>query len=60
MAIIINIDVMLAKKKDERHQACRESWDHNGQRLYIEKRKGESNPIINIRGYLQSFGMSAR
>ena len=30
MAIIINIDVMLAKKENERNRTFREGWNNNG------------------------------
>ncbi len=41
MAIIINIDVMLAKRKM-----------NDGKYLRFEKRQGQSDPAINTRGSL--------
>lgn len=48
MAIIINIDVMLAKK-NERNGAFRKSWIDYGESYYCEKWGSKSGCFFNIR-----------
>jgi hypothetical protein len=47
MAIIINIDVMLAKRKMSVTELTKKVND--GEYFYFKKRKGKSNSIINFR-----------
>lgn len=59
MAIIINIDVMLAKRK----MTVAEITDRVGitmANLGVEERQSESNSALDVGRDLQSFTMSAR
>ncbi len=47
MAIIINIDVMLAKRKSKRHPTVAACRHHHGQSLHPENRKSEGDPLLD-------------
>ena len=48
MAIIVNVDVMLAKRKLSVTELTERGWNHDGKYLNIEKWKGEGYSIFNF------------
>ncbi len=46
MTIIINIDVMLAKRKNECNGAFREGWNYDGESFYFEKCESKSGSFF--------------
>jgi putative transcriptional regulator len=47
MAIVINVDVMLAKRKMSVTALAEKGRHHDGEYLYIEKRQSEGDPFID-------------
>ena len=60
MAIIINIDVLLAKRKMSATELSEKVGITLPNLFYIEKQQSESDSAINFGSDLQGFGMSAR
>lgn len=60
MAIIINIDVMLAKMKNERHRAIGEGRHYDGEPVHPEKWQSEGGPLFHLGENMRSAGLSAR
>lgn len=47
MAIIVNLDIMMARRKISLGELAEKIEYYAGQSVYIENRKGKSNPVLN-------------
>ena len=57
MPIIVNLDVMMAKRKISLGDLA-EKIDLTPAPLHTENREGKSHPLLNLRGYLQGTRLS--
>lgn len=58
MPIIVNLDVMMAKRKISLGDFSRKDRSDACQPLHTENREGKSHPLLNLRGYLQGTRLS--
>ena len=59
MPIIINIDVVLAKRKMSMSELAGKVWHYSYKFINLKNQQGKSNTIFHSGGYMQGTGLPA-